>query len=71
MLIAVEFEAVLLVRRVAAPGTPVPKVQLVLRVVPDNPGRQFGGPKLNVGNANDDVFVIVGVTLAIVVKLSG
>ena len=34
-------------------------------------GKQFGGPKLKDGNANDDVFVIVGVTLAMAVKASG
>ena len=32
---------------------------------------QFGGPELNVGKPNVDVFVIVGVTLEIVVKARG
>ena len=53
-----------------APGIPVGKLHdrvIAGRAV----GKQFGGPKLKDGNANDDVFVIVGVTLAMAVKASG
>jgi len=57
-------------KMVLAPGAPIGKLQV--RVVPGiAASMQFGGPELNVGSANDDVFVIVGVTLAMVLKLSG
>jgi len=70
VLTAVEFDAVEDPKRTSAPGAPIGNVHV--RVVPGKvPSMQFGGPELNVGNANDDVFVIVGVTFAIVLKLSG
>jgi hypothetical protein len=67
---AVEFEAVVLLKMKSRKGELVGKVVAVV-VAPLTRKPAAPGPSRKDGKPNDVVFVIVGVTLAIVAKASG